>query len=334
MAVAEKNVTETTPRSATTHLAVVSLLGTAYLYLAILAAFHGVPAVWDLVTAPLGLNAFVSGALKFFLVIGAATVAAWLGYRLLLRHEVRGTRAGIFTLALGIFVALWLFSAIGGFMETRELGVAVGLVITAIVPAALLFLLYRFAFSLAFCQWTGKFEDQGWYHARHFKASQGVKVRRGTIIALLTLGGCGIYTMITHGWLRGASDWILPLPFTTTTVPEGTSSWGLYVLPDLRYSVPLLLIGLMAWMAWRIVNWPAFADFLIATEAEMNKVSWTTRKRLVQDTIVVLVTVFLLTVFLFVIDILWIRVLSAPWVSVLQIDPMKERAKLKEQSQW
>ena len=33
-------------------------------------------------------------------------------------------------------------------------------------------------------------------------------------------------------------------------------------------------------------------DFLIATEAEMNKVSWTTRKRLVKDTIVVLVTVF------------------------------------------
>jgi preprotein translocase SecE subunit len=90
----------------------------------------------------------------------------------------------------------------------------------------------------------------------------------------------------------------------------------------------------MTWMSWRIVNWPAFADFLIATEAEMNKVSWTTRKRLVQDTIVVLVTVILLTVFLFVVDILWIRILSNPWVYVLQIDPMKERAKLKEQSQW
>ena len=41
----------------------------------------------------------------------------------------------------------------------------------------------------------------------------------------------------------------------------------------------------------------------IATEAEINKVSWTTRKRLIQDTTVVLVTVFLFTLFLFVVDI-------------------------------
>ena len=53
---------------------------------------------------------------------------------------------------------------------------------------------------------------------------------------------------------------------------------------------------MLLWRAWRgMVNFPAFADFLIATEAEMNKVSWTTRKRLVQDTIVVLTTVVLMT---------------------------------------
>ncbi len=32
------------------------------------------------------------------------------------------------------------------------------------------------------------------------------------------------------------------------------------------------------WLAWRVVNVPSFADFLIATEAELNKVSWTTRR--------------------------------------------------------
>ena len=46
--------------------------------------------------------------------------------------------------------------------------------------------------------------------------------------------------------------------------------------------VPLLLSAGLIWFAWRIVNWPTFADFLIATEAEINKVSWTTRKRLVR----------------------------------------------------
>jgi preprotein translocase SecE subunit len=58
---------------------------------------------------------------------------------------------------------------------------------------------------------------------------------------------------------------------------------------------------------------------LIATEAELNKVSWTTRKRLIQDTVVVLVTVLLLTVFLFVIDQFWGFILSH--IGVLQISP-------------
>ena len=34
----------------------------------------------------------------------------------------------------------------------------------------------------------------------------------------------------------------------------------------------LAVVGL--WAAYRVVNLPAFADFLIAVEAEMNKVSW------------------------------------------------------------
>jgi preprotein translocase SecE subunit len=335
MAVAEKNLTESTPQNAVMLLARTSVLGTAYLYAAVLVVFHGIPALWDLLLGQAGINPFVSGTVKFFLVLGGATAAAWFGYRQLVRNEVHGTRAGIFTLTLSVFVALWLFCEIGGFMETRDLGAAAGLLIAAVVPAVVLFFLYRFTFSPAFGRYMGQFEDQGWFTARPFKASQGMKVRRGTILGLLVVGGCGIYTMITHGWLRGAGDWILHVPFSTTSESSTvTAGWGLFVLPDLRYSLPLLFIALVCWLSWRVVNWPAFADFLIATEAEMNKVSWTTRKRLVQDTVVVLVTVFLLTVFLFVIDILWIRILSNPWVYVLQIDPMKERAKLKEQSQW
>jgi preprotein translocase SecE subunit len=88
------------------------------------------------------------------------------------------------------------------------------------------------------------------------------------------------------------------------------------------------------WISWRIVNWPVFADFLIATEAEMNKVSWTTRKRLYQDTIVVLVTVVLFTLFLFVVDILWIKILSNPVLRVLDINPLEERAKQNAPTQW
>src|SRR5262249_23212154 len=44
------------------------------------------------------------------------------------------------------------------------------------------------------------------------------------------------------------------------------------LLPAVRYTLPLVLLGLTIWLAWRIVNLPTFGDFLIATEAEMNKV--------------------------------------------------------------
>jgi preprotein translocase SecE subunit len=208
----------------------------------------------------------------------------------------------------------------------------VGIVVTLIPLVGLLYLGVRTFLRPGFDDWLGRLEDQGWFHATLFKGNQGVRVRRGTIIALLTLGGCGIYTLISHGTLKGAGDWQIVIPFTTD---EATHTY-LYIplLPDLRYTLPLLLIAAMIWVSWRIVNWPVFADFLIATEAEMNKVSWTTRKRLFQDTIVVLVAVFLMTLFLFVTDIVWIKVLNNRFVNVLQIDPTVEKQKQQEQSQW
>src|SRR5262249_60407947 len=90
------------------------------------------------------------------------------------------------------------------------------------------------------------------------------------------------------------------------------------LLPAVKYTLPLVLLGLTIWLAWRIVNLPTFGDFLIATEAEMNKVSWTTRARLWQDTVVVLVTTILLALFLFVVDIAWAQILSFKPIGVLQ----------------
>lgn len=94
---------------------------------------------------------------------------------------------------------------------------------------------------------------------------------------------------------------------------------ALTLLPSLQFTVPLLMLAVGLWLAWRIVNVPAFADFLIATEAEMNKVSWTTQRRLIQDTIVVLVTVVLMAFYLFSMDVVWKSVLSWPPIGVLKI---------------
>jgi preprotein translocase subunit SecE len=73
--------------------------------------------------------------------------------------------------------------------------------------------------------------------------------------------------------------------------------------PALTLSIVIALLAV--WFSYRLVNYPRFADFLIATDAELNKVSWSTPKKLLQDTIVVLVTVLLMAVFLWIMDLLW-----------------------------
>jgi preprotein translocase SecE subunit len=107
------------------------------------------------------------------------------------------------------------------------------------------------------------------------------------------------------------------------------------LLPAVQFTLPLLLLAVGIWFAWRAVNLPMFADFLIATEAEMNKVSWTTQKRLVQDTIVVLVTVVLMAVFLFSMDVMWKKVLSWKHIGVLHIpDRSDETKKSITEKKW
>jgi preprotein translocase SecE subunit len=108
---------------------------------------------------------------------------------------------------------------------------------------------------------------------------------------------------------------------------------SLTLLPHVRYTLPLLLLALSIWFAWRLVSLPVFADFLIATEAELNKVSWTTRKRLFQDTIVVLVTVILMVVYLFAMDAMWGAILSWKPIGVIVTKESGEALK-PEQKPW
>ena len=59
------------------------------------------------------------------------------------------------------------------------------------------------------------------------------------------------------------------------------------------------------WFSYRLVNIPQFADFLIAVEAEMNKVSWPSRGELIRSSVVVIFVIFLLAVVLFGYDLIW-----------------------------
>jgi preprotein translocase subunit SecE len=71
----------------------------------------------------------------------------------------------------------------------------------------------------------------------------------------------------------------------------------------------VLAIGV--WVSFRVVNIPRFADFLIAVEAEMNKVSWPTRTELFRASTVVIVVMFGLATALYAYDVLWQQLVTA-----------------------
>ena len=73
----------------------------------------------------------------------------------------------------------------------------------------------------------------------------------------------------------------------------------------IRRGLPFLLLAAGMWFGYRVVNWPKFADFLIAVEAEMHKVSWPTRSELVRASSVVIFVIFFLAMLLFAYDLLW-----------------------------
>ena len=80
--------------------------------------------------------------------------------------------------------------------------------------------------------------------------------------------------------------------------------------PATRFGIPTVVGAVLGWIIFRLVQYPPFVEFLIATEAEMNKVSWTSRDDLYRATTVVLATVVLMSVFLFGVDWLWSNLLQ------------------------
>ena len=76
----------------------------------------------------------------------------------------------------------------------------------------------------------------------------------------------------------------------------------------------VLVVG--SWLAYRIVNVPKFADFLIAVEAEMAKVSWPTRTELYRQSMVVIAVIFILVLLLFTFDLIWGTLFK--WIGVIR----------------
>lgn len=118
-----------------------------------------------------------------------------------------------------------------------------------------------------------------------YKPNQGWNARLWTGLALGLLIAAGLY-QLDATQLQGE------MPTTT------------------RFGILAALGASLGWLVYRSLQFPPFADFLVATEAEMNKVSWTSRSELKRATIVVLTTVLLMALYLFGVDWLWSTLLQ------------------------
>jgi preprotein translocase subunit SecE len=126
-----------------------------------------------------------------------------------------------------------------------------------------------------------------------YKKNQGRITRQVTFAALALTFLLGLWRLSTT--LRAA-------------YPAGAKLlYLLYVPPGwLYYAIPGALLLAGCWASYRLVSLPSFADFLIAVEAEMNKVSWPSRGELFRASAVVTVSIVLLGFILAAFDFVWI----------------------------
>ncbi len=518
MAVAVKNPPVSAASNPYDRMPVVSLVGAAYVIVCLVIVFGVLPYIWR---TAIGFTSIGGDVILGLIMLAAFTALVVVGARLIGPKQPAGARAGIFVALVGFVVVLLLTRWASLWLEYEffihhtfgDSAATPGLVLTGVIALALVVLgIYLFLRPEAE-KFLVQFEGQGWFSAVGYKALQGQRVRRGTILGILLLAGSGVYTMMNNGFLRRMPErWSLNIPFTGMVpleslgdaasiigglppqikeqlqlqvigtgepgLPEGTiltqkayrdalnsridkapgldaeakerlktelagkditeilelpgssdslvaavgsaalvtlpppdlpevelrmnrfalrdvndqlnreyvrvadppnhqqlsalttgslvtmaqfdaaaskikneedkpvkappfAAVGMPVyqpltlLPALRYTLPLLLLAASIWLAWRVVNFPPFADFLIATEAELNKVSWTTRPRLIQDTIVVLVVTALLALFLFAMDQTWRVVLSWKPIGVLQLsEDQSDKNKSAELKPW
>jgi preprotein translocase SecE subunit len=301
MATAVETGSEPRTPSPPMSLPIASLLGAVYVVAAIAGVFYAVPTAWKQSITPHITNSFIDVALRLLVQLAIAGGLLWFGRKLLGDNPPKGVRGGIFlmiTSAIVIFL-LWRWAA-------RSMDATVGLIISSLIAAFLVYLAVRFFTGSTGARWMMGMEEQGWFHWSSYKPSLGQRVRRLTILGILLIGASGVYSLTNQGLLP--QNWTLGMPFDLSPIT---------VLADAQYAIPILLLVLTLWVAFRASNVPTFAEFLIATEAEMNKVSWTPKRRLAQDTVVVLTTTLILTLFLLVVDLFWGWLLSRSTVGVL-----------------
>jgi preprotein translocase subunit SecE len=132
-----------------------------------------------------------------------------------------------------------------------------------------------------------------------YKRSQGRVTRQVTCGALLLAWGVAVWrlTQILPAWFSAGG------PMTQATPSD---DYGL-----VRFVVPLLVFLAGGWLAYRAVNLPRFAEFLIGVESEMAKVAWPTVGEVARSSAVVIFMIFALSFILAAYDLFWWFILRA-----------------------
>ena len=135
-----------------------------------------------------------------------------------------------------------------------------------------------------------------------YKKGQGYYTRLGTALGGGILSGLGCYAL--YNKLEGLA--------TGETITPSAKSW-------IQAGVPALLFAVLCWAIFKLVNKARFADFMIATEGEMKKVSWSTKKEIYSSTKVVIFSVIIMSILLALVDVGFARLFQI--VGVLKVIP-------------
>ena len=116
-------------------------------------------------------------------------------------------------------------------------------------------------------------------------------------------------------YIRSQGRFARQATFGALAIIFALGAWSLHTIllgwqgAGVAFGIAAAFLVVGVWFAFRLVNMPRFADFLISVEAEIIKVSWPTRTELFRSSIVVIVTSFGLAMLLFFYDVIWRYVL-------------------------
>ena len=122
---------------------------------------------------------------------------------------------------------------------------------------------------------SGRSDSGGFFSI--YKKGQGYWTRMGTAFGAALIGA-----LVAHFLYKNLPVW--------------------NVAPSVAAGIAAGFLVAFGVLVFWLTNKPTNADFLIATDSEMKKVNWTSRKELIGSTKVVIIFMLLIAMFLFVVD--------------------------------